>query len=291
MASNAAWERLRPVRASDEIVRHIRRAIFEGQLRAGDQVGSELQMAAQFGVSRNTVRDALRALEATGVVEIRNGARGGVRVAQPDPERFAAGLAVQLKLVGVEPTDVNAAQLGLEWVAAELAAANASPSDLAVLQSLIDQAEPLIENAAAFAEVSQAFHDAVARASGNWAIITSLRALEELVGESRAQHATPAVASRVLQAHREIYEAIASGDTAFAGKLMRDHVHVTRQGSRGRSPLAGTSVSSTAVGTGRSAAAAPPEAGAERSPAGAWGVPTNIPSFPAARRAQRSRSA
>ncbi|HEU0167563.1 MAG TPA: FCD domain-containing protein, partial [Chloroflexota bacterium] len=248
----SAWERIRPVRASDEIVRHIRRAIFEGRLQAGDMVGSENQMAEQFGVSRNTVRDALRALEATGVVEIRNGIKGGVRVAQPDPERFAAGLAVQLKLVGVEPPDVNAAQLGLEWVAAELAAANATAVELSALRSLVDQAEPLVENAAAFAEVSQAFHDAVARASGNWAIITSLRALEELVGESRAQHATPPVARRVLQAHREILAAITAHDTARAGDLMRQHVHVTSrarpasvpgQGSRGRSPRAGTGVS------------------------------------------------
>ena len=252
------------MRASDEIVRQVRRAIFEGQLRAGDPVGSENQLAEQFGVSRNTVRDALRALEATGVVEIRNGVKGGVWVAQPDPDRFAAGLAVQLKLVGVNSADVAAAQLGLEWVAAELAAANATSADLGALRSLLDQTEPLVENGAAFAEVSQAFHDAIAQASGNWAIISSLRALEELVGESRARHATPAVARRVLETHRAIYDAIAAHDAESAGQLMRQHMSLTRenaqrepgsrQGSRRRTLRAGSGVSTTSSTSPASAA-------------------------------------
>ena len=234
---STTWERIRQVRASDEIVHQIRRAIFDGQLRAGDAVGSENHLAEQFGVSRNTVRDALRALEATGVVEIRNGVKGGVRVAQPDPDRFASGLAIQLKLVGVDATDVAGAQLGLEWVAAELAAANATPEDLGELAALLVQSEQLVENAAAFAEVSQAFHDVVARASDNQAIISSLRALGELVGASRAQHATPSVARVVLGHHRGIYKAIAARDSDAAGQLMRRHVGLTRaSGLRDRPP-------------------------------------------------------
>src|SRR5713101_2641673 len=68
-----AWQRIRPMRASDEIVRQFRQALFEGRFRAGDPVGSEQQLALQFGVSRTTVRDALRSLEAAGIVEIRTG--------------------------------------------------------------------------------------------------------------------------------------------------------------------------------------------------------------------------
>src|SRR4029079_8041371 len=96
--------------------------------------------ATSFGVSRTTMRDALRSLEATGLVEIRTGASGGVRVAHGDPHRFADALAVQLKLVGLNPRDALAAQMGLEWVGAELAAAHATLSDLDELASLLEDA-------------------------------------------------------------------------------------------------------------------------------------------------------
>ncbi len=112
-ADSRGWERIRPVRASDEIVAQFRNALFEGHLGPGDPVGTEADLAEQFGVSRMSVREALRTLEAGGIVEVKRGAQGGARIAQGDPNRFADGLAVQLKLVGVNPVDALAAQLGL----------------------------------------------------------------------------------------------------------------------------------------------------------------------------------
>src|SRR4051795_7811293 len=171
MTVSGAWQRGRQLRASDAIVQHVRRAIFEGRVKAGDLLGSEQQLAAQFGVSRTTLRDALRSLEVGGMVEIRTGAKGGVRIARGDPLRFADGLAVQLKLVGLNPADALAAQMGLEWVAAELAATNATASDLDGLASLLEDAAAVVNYpGTAFTDASDAFHDAVARASHNWAI-------------------------------------------------------------------------------------------------------------------------
>jgi GntR family transcriptional repressor for pyruvate dehydrogenase complex len=223
-----AWERIRPLRASDEIVRQFRQALFEGRLRAGDPVGSEQQLALEFGVSRTTIRDALRALEAGGIVEIRTGTKGGVRIAQGDPIRFADGLAVQLKLVGLNVRDALAAQMGLELVAAELAAAHADESDLASLSALLDEAAGLVDAGSAFTDASGAFHEAVARASHNWAIVTSLRALRELLRESHVPHTTPERARRVLAVHRRIYAAIADGKPSLAGRRMRQHISSTR---------------------------------------------------------------
>ncbi len=223
-----AWERIRPVRASDEIVRQVRQAIFEGGLRPGDSLGSETQLAAQFGVSRVTVRDAIRSLEATGVVEIRTGVKGGVRVARGDPYRFADGLAVQLKLVGLNPADALAAQLGLEWVAAELAAANATPEDLQALKRLLDESEGLVDTDAAFAELGGAFHMAIAEASHNWAIVTSLRAISEVLQQFHRPVRDGAVHRRAFAYHTQLYDAIKAGDSATAGQLMREHIGVIR---------------------------------------------------------------
>jgi len=209
-------------------VRQFRQALFEGHLRAGEPVGSEQQLASEFGVSRTTIRDALRALEAAGLVEIRTGAKGGVRVAQGDPNRFADGLAVQLKLVGLDVSDALAAQMGLEWVAAELAAHKATPDDLTSLASLLDEADALVDGGSLFTDAAASFHEALAHASHNWAIVTSLRALRELLRELHVRHTTPARARRVMKIHREIFAAIAARDAELAGQLMRSHISATR---------------------------------------------------------------
>jgi GntR family transcriptional regulator, transcriptional repressor for pyruvate dehydrogenase complex len=224
----SAWERVRPARASDEIVRHFRQALFEGRVRAGDSVGSEQQLALQFGVSRTTVRDAMRSLEAGGIVEIRTGSRGGVRIAVGDPNRFADGLAVQLKLVGIQPLDALAAQMGLEWVAADLAATNATPDDLTELERLLTDSADLVKGGSAFTDVAGEFHAAVARASHNWAIQMSLRAIREVLHELHVRNTTAARARRVVQTHRQIYAAIVQGDGSRAGQLMRAHIDATR---------------------------------------------------------------
>jgi DNA-binding FadR family transcriptional regulator len=227
-----AWQRIRPTRASDEIVRQFRQALFDGQLNPGDPIGSEQQLAQEFGVSRTTVRDALRFLEAAGIVEVRTGVKGGVRVARGDPERFADGLAVQLKLIGLDPLDALAAQAGLEWAATELAAANSTAADLVELKRLVEQAEGLVDAGTAFTEVANSFHDAIVRSARNWAIEMNLRAIREVLHLHYLETTTSARARCVVRTHAEIYRAIARRDGARAGELMRDHLAAIRSSSK-----------------------------------------------------------
>ena len=230
MTLSAAWQRVRPLRASDEIVRQLRQALFEERVRAGDLLGSEQQLATSFGVSRTTMRDALRSLEATGLVEIRTGASGGVRVAHGDPRKFADALAVQLKLVGLNPRDALAAQMGLEWAGAELAATNATDADFRELERLLEQAAVVVDDQSpAFTDASSAFHDAIARASHNWAIETGLRAIRELLRQMLIQDIQPARARRVLRTHREIHAAIRARNADLAAHLMRAHIRAMRE--------------------------------------------------------------
>jgi GntR family transcriptional regulator, transcriptional repressor for pyruvate dehydrogenase complex len=226
--STGVWQRIRPLRASDEIVRQFREALFEGTLKAGDPIGSEQQLAQEFGVSRTTVRDALRFLEAAGIVEVRTGVKGGVRIARGDPERFADALAVQLKLVGLDPHDALAAQTGLEWVAAELAACSSTPEDLVELDRLVAESAQLVDAGAAFTESANAFHAAIVRSARNWAIEMNLRAVREVLHEHYLHTTTPERARRVVRTHRQIYRAIADRDASRAGELMREHLGAIR---------------------------------------------------------------
>ena len=99
---------------SSRIVTEIRDAVFDGRLKPGDFLGSENDLAEQFGVSRITVRDALRSLSATGIVEIRQGAGGGARIAEGNLDHFADALAVQFQLAGVGTEDTLGAQTAFD---------------------------------------------------------------------------------------------------------------------------------------------------------------------------------
>jgi GntR family transcriptional repressor for pyruvate dehydrogenase complex len=107
------------------------RALFEKRLASGDFLGTEKDIAERAGVSRIVARDALRTLQALGVVEIKVGAGGGARVAEGNPRLFSEALAVQLSLAGVSVQEMMDAQRGVETTAAELAAEHADAADCA----------------------------------------------------------------------------------------------------------------------------------------------------------------
>src|SRR5438105_1711206 len=83
---------VRQVRSFEDITLQIEAAIAGGQLNAGDRLPNERELSAVFGVSRPTVREALRVLEGAGVISIRRGGSGGIFVAEPGPERVARAL-------------------------------------------------------------------------------------------------------------------------------------------------------------------------------------------------------
>src|SRR5680860_495762 len=129
----------RPVsvgRASEDVVRQIKAAIHAGTLRPGDGLPSERELTERLGVSRVTVRDALRILEATGLVEIRVGARGGAFVTVPEPDYVGEGLANMLLLSSISPEEVTEARMIFELGAVPLVCQRRTREDLAALQDV-----------------------------------------------------------------------------------------------------------------------------------------------------------
>ena len=209
---------------SSRIVAEIRNAVFEGRLKPGDFLGSENNLAQQYGVSRITVRDALRSLSATGIVEVRQGAGGGARIADANLEYFADALAVQFQLAGVGAEETLGAQSAIEEMAAELAAEHRNDEDLARMAAAVEQAAVVVDDPAAFTEASLGFHLAVAEASHNRALFALLRALRYVVWPSDNQRANVDVAARVQKAHRNIFEKIEARDGAGAREAMGHHL-------------------------------------------------------------------
>jgi len=213
---------------SARIVGHVRDALFAKQLKPGDFLGTEKDLAAEFGCSRIVARDALRTLEALGIVEIRMGKGGGARIAHGNPRLFAEALAVQLDLTGVAAAEIMDAQRAIETLGAELAAENATPEDVARLRLLLKQAENVIGDLDAFTKASRDFHLAVAEASHNRVLVVQLLSLEHVSWPRRNATATPKLARHILEIHTTLADLIELRDAAAARALMDDHVKMIR---------------------------------------------------------------
>src|SRR5256886_3891691 len=209
---------------STRIVSEVRQALFAKALRPGDFLGTEKDLAQRFDVSRIVARDALRTLEAQGIVDIKVGSGGGDRIAKGNARLFAEALAVQLDLTGVSVTEIMEAQRAIECLAAELAALNSTAEDHARLRSLIAEAESRIDEVSAFTRSSREFHLAVAEASHNRVLVVQLVSLQHVSWPAHNPTLTPSVARRVLDAHTELAARIEMRDAAGARQLMDEHV-------------------------------------------------------------------
>lgn len=214
---------------ASRIVAEVRAALFEKRYRPGEFLGTEKDLAARHGVSRIVARDALRTLEALGIVEISRGAGGGARITHGNPQLFAEGLAVQLELAEIDREEILAAQGAIEALAAELAARKATATQVSRLHELVGEAEKLLGDLDAFTRSSLAFHLGVAEASGNRVLHYQLVSLQHVSWPNRNRTLNKGVARKILEAHRKLAGLIEARDAAGAREFMEAHVGMIRE--------------------------------------------------------------
>ncbi|HVV93367.1 MAG TPA: FCD domain-containing protein [Hyphomicrobiales bacterium] len=207
----------------------VRAALFRGELRPGDHLGSESELAQRLGVSRVPVRDAFRSLQAMGIVEVRRGAAGGARIAAGNPSRFAEALAVQFKLIGITLEELFESQTATETAAVRLAARHATATDFAVLEAILGRLAESRRDAARFTQEALAFHRAVVEASHNRALIAQSQALLEVLYQVLVPQTTPTLAARVLRKHCRLVDFIRAGDGDTASEAMAEHLEQVRR--------------------------------------------------------------
>ncbi len=217
------WEpAVRTESLSWSIVRQIRDALFSGKLKPGDFLGSEITLGQQFGVSRIASRDALRALIAMGIVEVRMGSRGGAWVAAGNTERLVDALSIQLHLIGLTPGELLEAQSATSIAAAELAAGRATQEDAENMRAAASDTEQAASDPHAFTAASMRFRECIVQASKNRVLIAQYRAFGSVLGPLLEANTTPAATRRIIQSNSALLKAIMAGDAATAGQLMRD---------------------------------------------------------------------
>src|SRR3954447_17553030 len=157
-------------RASSAITDQIRAAIVSGRLLEGARLSPERELAEQFGVSRVTVRDALRGLEAMGLIEVRVGARGGAFVTVPSGALMGQAMSDMMLMQAISPADIVEARLILELGTVTLACVRATDEDVERLHSLHDRATQELKAKTYTRELSWDFHALLAHAAHNPAV-------------------------------------------------------------------------------------------------------------------------
>jgi DNA-binding FadR family transcriptional regulator len=213
------------------VAAQILKAFYAEGLKPGEWLGTEATLAERFGVSRVTIRDAVSALAARGLIDVRVGARGGLRIARSDPERLIDAFSIQLRLMGLTRDELFEAMLTIEPDSAALAAQRATPSQLGVLRELVDQACASLDDAAVFARLAVSFHQAVAEASNNRALSASLAAMRATQLEHLGPETTRPIAEHVCRSHARILEAICARQATVARERMREHLSAVSHNS------------------------------------------------------------
>ena len=219
------------VRISGEIVEQIKTALRDGRLAPGDQLPPERDLTRQLGVSRVSVRDALRMLEAHGLVEVRVGARGGAFVTAPAPTLVGESVTHMLMLSSVTPAQVTEARMVFELGILQLACEHATEEDLRELEEICDRADANVAASRYDPALSAEFHTRLARCTHNDVIALLAEALQgPLAGSLReARRVDPQAGQQGALEHRALVEALRAGDGAGARALMSEHLTRTAE--------------------------------------------------------------
>lgn len=225
------WTPVAKVRSHELVIAAIEDQIMQGALKVGDPLPPERELAARLQVSRAGVREAIRVLEAQGVVTANVGAgpEAGTFITAMSSTALTRFLRLHVALSNFAMTDIVDARVILERNSAALAAANAGDVEQAAIRAPLLEMDSAGIDVERFNDADTAFHVAIAQASGNQlvsdmtvAIRASLR--QPILDAMRQVEDWPALA-RVLQSqHHGIFEAIQAGDDETAAGLTEAHI-------------------------------------------------------------------
>ncbi|ATE66240.1 FadR/GntR family transcriptional regulator [Rhizorhabdus dicambivorans] len=217
----------RTMKTAEIVALDIVRDIVGRQLKPGDRLPLEAELLVQYGVSRSSLREALRLLETQGLIKIRPGPGAGTIVAEPSPRNLGRTMTLYFHLANVSYDELLRTWVLTEPLLAELAAQNPDKARRTELMSPYLGSTREGETIAISSGLS--FHDAVAELADNKALSITYRAIGFIVSDHMLVHKDrTALEPFIIDEHADLARAIIDGNAKKAGKLMRDHVqHVS----------------------------------------------------------------
>jgi DNA-binding FadR family transcriptional regulator len=217
----------RNVKLAEQVARDIAESVFTHELAPGTKLPSERAMLDQFGVSRGTLREALRILEVQGLLIVKVGPAGGPMVAAMTAKDFQRMSSLHYKAAGATVRELWRARVEIEPDLARLAAEARDPIAVAELEAWVDMGKQTkIYNEVEFLRIGGEFHRCIARASCNPILDLIARSLGEMTTYLTSSGVfAEEQRSKVHLDHQAIARAIISGNVQRAEKLMRLHVN------------------------------------------------------------------
>jgi len=223
-----------------EVLDRLMRRIESGEIRPGDQLPPERELMEVYGVGRPAIREALQAMERSGIVEISHGERA--RVVIPTAQDLIAQIASGARhLLQVQPDTLEhlkQARIFLEAGTARMAAERATPDDVALLRQRIEEHRAAVPPNEGFLQCDMAFHREIARISGNPIYPAIVEAIFQWASAYyQPMVRAPGAESLTLEEHTRLVDAIEAHDASAAEEAVR--AHLSRSNERYRRLLEG----------------------------------------------------
>jgi len=214
---------IKKTRIAEEVADRIRVLMLDGTFPAGQPLPSERHLAERFGVSRGSIRDALRTLETIGLLETRHGQ--GTFPRELSVERLVAPLASVMAYRSDLQDELLDVRRMFEPAVARAAALRATDEDLADLQRILDTQRQKLKSGQSAITEDTAFHAILARATRNRVVMSIMATLNDLLVESRTQSlqqkGRPA---RSMDGHESVVSALRRRDPEGASQAMFNHI-------------------------------------------------------------------
>jgi GntR family transcriptional regulator, transcriptional repressor for pyruvate dehydrogenase complex len=214
--------------AAHQIAEQIRMGILLGQLPPGRRLPSEAELAAQYSVSRGTIRETMKLLSAAQLVESARGAGGGTFVRLPEPGTAAASLGDAISLWfnagSTSLKEVNDARAWIERGCVLMAARNGRREDVEAIRVAVEAMEAPGLTMDDMLELDIDFHQAVSRAARNAVLELAMNAIHIVRPYTNTMLVPHLSIEKIAAQHRAIYEAIRAGDAAAAETAFDAHM-------------------------------------------------------------------
>lgn len=220
------------------VAERIRAQVVGGSLREGEFLPPEHELMEVFGVSRPTLREALRILESEQLLGVRRGAKGGAFVTMPDPEVVTRQAGVLLRLTGATLSDVYEARSIIEPAAVRMGAQRLDADAIAELRQLVDDLATRTEDLASFPEAAAAFHQRLVELCGNRTLSLMARMVgdlskvtyEHMLRNGDVPIVDPTRRRKAVRSYRRLLELMEARKADEAEALWRRHMAAAVRG-------------------------------------------------------------
>jgi GntR family transcriptional repressor for pyruvate dehydrogenase complex len=219
------FDKVRPRRTSEEIAAHIRHSLVDGGLKAGDKLPDEAELALRLGVTRGALRDAIRALRVSGVVELRTGRYGGAYISSGQPRVLSENMVDLLHLQGLTIEQLTEARIWIEDLVVRVACSRATEADLQAMEANVEQARALQDDGRLDekAVVHIGFHNLLAQATQNPLLVIVMHTLTDVMTAFVRTHGADSGRS-TFGSRKRFLAAMRSRDAEAAVEEMRSNL-------------------------------------------------------------------